>query len=273
MRRATLARKAATAGPTPPAQDASPRTGSDHQLAIGPRRAPRNAAPGFRDPSHQGTPHTPDPPFNSCGQTSRRVPSSTSTSASSGVNQGSSGSGARSPKDNTNARNPSTLSPPRHAIPVGVTVRSAIPGSSAASKIAPAGSPRSIADSAMPSARRPASALSFEAGSGGPTSTTPPARRPGRSKPATRAFAVAAAPTRSRATARATPTRTAGRATPARSSAAGRATGCWTPCARGARGTAGCHRPTTGHARTHAGAASRRSSGWLEENGRLRAWS
>ena len=55
---------------------------------------PETLHPGFRDPSHQGPPHIPDPNVQLL-RTSRRVPSSTSTSASSGVNQGSSGSGGR----------------------------------------------------------------------------------------------------------------------------------------------------------------------------------
>jgi hypothetical protein len=66
-----------------------------------------------------------------------------------------------------------------------------------------------------------------------PTSTTPPARRPGRSRPATRGCAAAAGRTRSRGTGRATPTRTARPATPARSGGAGRASACWMRCAPG----------------------------------------
>jgi len=52
--------------------------------------------------------------------------------------------------------------------------------------------------------------------------------------------AAAAAPTPSRATARATPTRTAGPAIPARSSAGGRASGCSMRCGIGAFVTGGC---------------------------------
>ena len=66
------------------------------------------------------------------------------------------------------------------------------------------------------------------------TSTTRPGRRRGRSRPATKGCAAAAAPTRSPATARAMRTRTARRATRARSSGGGPASAWSRPCATGA---------------------------------------
>ena len=80
----------------------------------------------------------------------------------------------------------------------------------------------------------------------------PTGRRHGRSRPVTKACAVVAARTRSRATARATPTRTARPAIPARSSAAGPASGWSRRWPSGDRVTAGCRRPTTGRGRTRA---------------------
>ena len=84
------------------------------------------------------------------------------------------------------------------------------------------------------------------------TSTTRRGRRHGRSRPVTKACAVVAARTRSRATARATPTRTARPAIPARSSGAGPASGWSRRWPSGDRVTAGCRRPTTGRGRTRA---------------------
>ena len=104
------------------------------------------------------------------------------------------------------------------------------------------------------------------------TSTTRPVRRHGRSRPATRGCAAAAAPTRRRATARATPTRIARRAIRARSSGAGPPRGCSTRCATGAPVTGGCPPPTTGPEPTRAGAGERHSSDSPEESGHQRAW-
>ena len=70
--------------------------------------------------------------------------------------------------------------------------------------------------------------------------TTPPVRRHGRSRRATSECAVAAAPTPSRATARATPTRIARSANQAQSSDAGRASSSLTRCASGWNATASC---------------------------------
>ena len=86
-----------------------------------------------------------------------------------------------------------------------------------------------------------------------------------------RACAAAAARTRSRATARATRTRTARPAIP------GAIERRWTrervlDAMRDWRAaTGGCRRPTTGRARTRAGAGERRSSGSPRESGRRRA--
>ena len=92
------------------------------------------------------------------------------------------------------------------------------------------------------------------------TSTTRPARRRGRSRPATSACAAAAAPTRSRATARATPTRTARPATRRDRAALDAGAGARSDAASGARATAGCRRRMTGRARTRAGVGERRSA-------------
>ena len=83
------------------------------------------------------------------------------------------------------------------------------------------------------------------------TSTTPPARRRGRSRRATSASVGAALRTPRRATARATPTRTARPATLARPCGCGRATACSRRCARGASSGG---RPPTSYdwTRTHA---------------------
>jgi len=91
------------------------------------------------------------------------------------------------------------------------------------------------------------------------TSTTPPARRPRRSRPATRASAAAAAPPPSPATAKATPTPTASAATPAPPRRNGRANECATQCTRGVSDTGRRHRHMTGRAHTRADGARRRS--------------
>ena len=74
------------------------------------------------------------------------------------------------------------------------------------------------------------------------TSTIRRGRRRGRSRPAIRGCAVAAARTPSRATAKATPMRTARPATPARSSGAGPPNGYSPRCATGSAATGGCRR-------------------------------
>ena len=81
------------------------------------------------------------------------------------------------------------------------------------------------------------------------------------------ASAAAAAPTPSPATAKAMRTATASAAAPARSSAAGPGSAWSKRCTTGAVATAGCRPPTTGHARTHAGAAAKRSHDYRPENG------
>jgi hypothetical protein len=119
--------------------------------------------------------------------------------------------------------------------------------------------------------------LRSPSGSAGPrrrsrrTSMTQPARRHGRSRPATSACAGAAVPKRRRATVRATPTPIARRATPARSRADGPPSGCSTRCATGAAVTAGSRRPTTGRVRTRRVGAIRHLSDWAREIGPRRA--
>ena len=82
-----------------------------------------------------------------------------------------------------------------------------------------------------------------------------------------------AAPTCSRATARAMPTDIASAAIPARLSGAGRASSCSQRCASGAIGTAGCPRRMTGRAHTRVGAGERRSRDWHMETGPRRVQS
>ena len=82
------------------------------------------------------------------------------------------------------------------------------------------------------------------------------------------ACVAAAAPARSRGTARETRTRTARRATPGRPSGAGPASGCSTRCALGTNFTAGCLRRMTGRARTRGGAGVRPSCARRADNGR-----
>ena len=68
-------------------------------------------------------------------------------------------------------------------------------------------------------------------------------------------------------TARATPTRIANAAIPARSRRNGHENGCAKRCAHGKRATALRRPPTTGRARTHAGAAAKRSNDYTPQNG------
>ena len=86
-----------------------------------------------------------------------------------------------------------------------------------------------------------------------------------------RGVAAVAAPTRSRATARAMPTPTASAATPARSSASGRANGCAKRCAPGTPATTTPRPPMTGRSHTRAGAGRTHSAASRTPNGRPRA--
>jgi hypothetical protein len=103
-----------------------------------------------------------------------------------------------------------------------------------------------------------------------PTCGTPPAKGRAPSSSATRAPAAAAAHRPPRATARATPTPTARTATPAPSKLSGPASGCATRCSPGARTTAGCRPPMTGHAPTPGDAAARHSPAWPTATGHRR---
>jgi hypothetical protein len=76
-------------------------------------------------------------------------------------------------------------------------------------------SPGTFARPRVCRSRRSPSVLAARLARSRPTSTIPPARRRGRSRPATRGCTAAAAPSPSRATARGTGTRTARPATPA----------------------------------------------------------
>ncbi len=94
-----------------------------------------------------------------------------------------------------------------------------------------------------------------------------PARRHARSRRAT-GECVAAAERRPRhATARATLTRIANAAIRARSRRNGPGSGFAKRCVHGGRATALRRRRMTGHARTHAAAAAKRSNGYRPQNG------
>ena len=98
-------------------------------------------------------------------------------------------------------------------------------------------------------------------------STIRPAIRHARSRRAIAECAAAAGRPPRHGTARATPTRIANAAIPARSRRNGHGNGSAKQCAPGERATA-LRRPlTTGRARTHAGAAAKRSNDYAPENG------
>ena len=94
-----------------------------------------------------------------------------------------------------------------------------------------------------------------------------PAIRHARSRRATGECVAAAGRPPRPGTARATPTRVANAAIPARLRRNGPGNGFAKRCAHGERATALRRRPTSGRARTHAGAAPRRSNDYMPENG------
>ena len=100
-----------------------------------------------------------------------------------------------------------------------------------------------------------------------PISTIRPAIRHARSRRATGECAAAAGRPPRHGTARATPTRIANAAIPARSRRNGPGNGFAKRCAHGERATALRRPPMTGRARTHAGAAAKRSNDYRPENG------
>ena len=95
----------------------------------------------------------------------------------------------------------------------------------------------------------------------------PTARTHARSRRATGECVAAAGRSPRHGTARATPTRIANAAIPARSRRNGHGNGFAKQCAHGERATALRRPPTTGRARTHAGAAAKRSNDYKPENG------
>jgi hypothetical protein len=98
-------------------------------------------------------------------------------------------------------------------------------------------------------------------------STIQPAKRHARSRRATVECVAAAGRPPRHGTARATPTRIANAAIPARLRPNGHGNGFAKRCAHGERATALRRPPTTGRARTHAGAAAKRSNDYRPENG------
>ena len=98
-------------------------------------------------------------------------------------------------------------------------------------------------------------------------STIQPAIRHARSRRATGECVAAAGRPPRHGTARATPTRIANAAIPARSRRNGHGNGFAKRCAHGERATALRRPRMTGRARTHAGAAAKRSNDYRPENG------
>ncbi len=99
-------------------------------------------------------------------------------------------------------------------------------------------------------------------------STIQSARRHGRSRRATEECAAAAGRPPHHGTARATPTRIANAAIPARSCRNGPGNGFAKRCAHGEHATARRRPRMTGRARTHAGAAAKRSNDYKPKHGR-----